>query len=168
MSDVGHSWDMFTTDSPYTAVLEGLPTHFALALRRIGFTVPGNLATFLDDFEYTETQLDQTVSEADTTTVSAYTSGDPKRRFGKSSPLFPFPSSTLHSSSTPSSGVFASVTSIEEQKSMSGACLPLASRDTEMSHEMWSQDKEERDRRGSASKGQESCGIEGAVEKERT
>ena len=60
MSDVGHSWDVFTTDSPYTAVLEGLPTHFALALRRIGFAVPGNLAAFLDDFEYTETQLDQT------------------------------------------------------------------------------------------------------------
>ena len=32
MSDVGHSWDVFTTDSPYTAVLEGLPTQFALAL----------------------------------------------------------------------------------------------------------------------------------------
>ena len=100
MSGVGHSWDVFTTDSPYTAVLEGLPTQFALALRRIGFAVPGNLAAFLDDFEYTETQLDQTVSEADTTTVSAYTSGDPKRRrFGKSSPLFSYPSSILHSSS---------------------------------------------------------------------
>ena len=50
MSGVGHSWDVFTTDSPYTAVLEGLPTQFALALRRIGFAVPGNLAAFLDDF----------------------------------------------------------------------------------------------------------------------
>ena len=66
MSGVGRSWDVFTT---YTAVLEGLPAQFALALRRIGFAVPGNLAAFLDDFEFTETQLDQTVSEADTTTV---------------------------------------------------------------------------------------------------
>ena len=97
----------------------------------LGFTVPGNLAAFLDDFEFTETQLDQTVSEAHTTTVSAYTSGDPKRRrIGKSSPLLPFPSPTLHSSSTPSSGVIASVTSIEDKMSMSGACLSLASKDT--------------------------------------
>ena len=156
MSGVGHSWDVFTTDSPYTAVLEGLPTQFALASRRIGFAVPGNLAAFLDDFEYTESQIDQTVSEADTTTVSAYTSGDPKRRrIGKSSPLLPFRSSILHSSSIPSSEVIASVTSIEDKMSISGASLPFASKDNETSSEMWSQVKEERDRRG----------IEGAVER---
>ena len=97
MSDVGHNWDVFTTDSPYAAVLEGLPTQLALALRRLGFGAPGNLATFVDDYEGTETELEQAVSEADTTTtvigvgaVSAYTSGDPKRRrLGKSSPLSP-------------------------------------------------------------------------------
>ena len=79
MSGVGHNWDVFTTDSPYTSVLEGLPTQLALALRRLGFALPGNLAAFVDDFECTETELDQAVSEADTTanvigvgTVSAY------------------------------------------------------------------------------------------------
>ena len=135
MSGVGHSWDVFTTDSPYTAVLEGLPTQLALALRRLGFAVPGNLAAFVDDFEYTETQLDQTVSGADTSatvgvgTVSAYTSGDPKRRrFGKSSPLLSYPSSILHSSSIPSSEVIASVTSIEDKMSIAGASLPFASK----------------------------------------
>ena len=110
MSDVGHNWDVFTTDSPYDAVLEGLPTQLALALRRLGFAVPGNLAAFVDDFECIESELDQAVSEADITTtvigvgtVSAYTSGDPKRRrLGKSSPLSPTLSSPLLPSFSPS------------------------------------------------------------------
>ena len=110
---MGHNWDVFTTDSPYTAGLEGLPTQLALALRLLGFAVPGNLAAFVDDFECTETEFDQVVSEADTTTtvigagtVSAYTLGDPKRRrLGKSSPLSPTLSSTLLPSFSPSSGV---------------------------------------------------------------
>ena len=158
MSDVGHNWDVFTTDSPYTAVLEGLPTQLALALRRLGFAVPGNLAAFVDDFEYTETQLDQTISEADTTTtvgvgtVSAYTSGDPKRRrLGKSSLLSPTHSSNLLPSITPLSGVIAAVASIEcsplASKAVEGICT-AASSDTEMSHEVWSQDKEEQERMG--------------------
>ena len=82
---MGHNWDVFTTDSPYDAVLEGLPTQLALALRRLGFAAPGNLPTFVDEYEGPETDLEQAVSEADTATtfigvgaVSAYTSGDPK------------------------------------------------------------------------------------------
>ena len=51
MSGVGHNWDVFTTDSPYDAVLEGLPTQLALDLRRLGFAAPGNLATFVDEYE---------------------------------------------------------------------------------------------------------------------
>ena len=33
MSDVDHNWDVFTTDSPYTAVLENCRRSFA-----VGFT----------------------------------------------------------------------------------------------------------------------------------
>ena len=59
---MGHNWDVFTTDSPYDAVLEGLPTQLALALRRLGFAAPGNLATFVDEYEGPETDLEQAVS----------------------------------------------------------------------------------------------------------
>ena len=172
---------MFTTDSPYAAVLEGLPTQLALALRRLGFAAPGNLTTFVDDYEGTETELEQAVSEADTTTtvigvgaVSGYTSGDPKRRrLGKSSPLSPTISSPLLPSFSPSSGVIAVVASIEDKRSEYGACSPLASKavegtctaassDTETPHEAWSQDKEGQERIGPASKVLESRGVVGA------
>ena len=137
MSGVGHNWDVFTTDSPHDAVLEGQPTQLALASRRLGFAAPGNLATFVDEYEGPEIDLEQAVSEADTTAtvigvgaVSAYTSGDPKRRrLRKSSPLsLSYYLSTLSSpllpSFSPSSGVIAVVASIEEKRSEYGAGSP--------------------------------------------
>ena len=169
---------------PYAAVLEGLPTQLALSLRRHGFAAPGNLATFVDEYSH-ETELEQAVSEADTTStvidvgaVSAYTSGDPKRRrLGKSSPL-----SLSYSSTTPSRLFFLLSLPLLELsqywllsktrgpstvlarrwrvKLWRGRVLqrPLTQR---CLMRQWSQDKEGQERIGLAGKVLESRGVEG-------
>ena len=177
----------FAAKATFPLKLHCLAFRLALSSPVSSFTVPGNLATFVDEYEGPETDLEQAVSEADTTTtvigvgaVSACTSGDPSAvAFGKSSPLSlsyssPTLSSPLLPSFSPSSGVIAVVASIENKRTKSGACSPLASKavevsctaasfDTELPHEALSaQDKDGEERIGLAGKGLESRGVEGA------